>query len=81
MPIPTARLLLPVMLVLAPGLAPGQTASPPNPAPAEPVQAAADACAAERALVEAEATTPGILQRLALDGLRLCLARGGVPGR
>lgn len=35
-----------------------------------------DRCAAERGWVEAEATTPGAVQRLVGEALAACLARG-----
>ena len=73
-----ARRLVPAILLLAPAIAAAQTT--PN-APARPVAAQPDPCARERALLEAEATTPGILQRLAAEALQACLAQNRAPGR
>lgn len=59
----------PLLPLLAPGLA---LAQQPAPAPQPP-------CAFERAVVAAEATTPGILQRLAAESLAACLAQAERP--
>ncbi|MGG5823972.1 hypothetical protein [Falsiroseomonas sp. HW251] len=64
--------------LLAAALAAGAAhAQAPAPAPGPAPSTATEACAAERARLAAEETTPGILRDLMQEDLRLCLAAAG----
>jgi hypothetical protein len=69
-------------LGMLPMLVGSALAQAPQPAaPVRPALAAAAPCSTERSLAAAEATTPGILQRLTGETLERCLADLAQPAR